>query len=111
MFQLSNFNFRREKLEIEVNTIDSYQGKEKDIIIMSNARTEGIGFLNEISRLNVALTRAKECLILCGNFRHLENVNVWKSLLADAKERGVYFEPNKNDLTDFKNKIIGRLKI
>lgn len=57
---------------IMVNTIDSYQGLEKDVIVISNARTSGIGFLSNPQRLNVALTRAKKCLILCGNFRNLE---------------------------------------
>lgn len=55
-----------------VNTIDSYQGLEKDVIVISNARTNGIGFLANPQRLNVALTRPKKCLILCGNFKNLE---------------------------------------
>lgn len=55
-----------------VNTIDSYQGLEKDVIIISNARTNGVGFLSNAQRLNVALTRPKKCLILCGNFKNLE---------------------------------------
>lgn len=55
-----------------VNTIDSYQGLEKDVIVISNARTNGIGFLSNPQRLNVALTRPKKCLILCGNFKNLE---------------------------------------
>lgn len=55
-----------------VNTIDSYQGVEKDVIIISNARTHGIGFLANYQRLNVALTRPRKCLILCGNFKNLE---------------------------------------
>lgn len=54
--------------DFPVNTIDSYQGQEKDIIILSTARTTGVGFLANPQRLNVALTRAKKCLIICGNF-------------------------------------------
>lgn len=72
---------------IPVNTIDSYQGQEKDIIIISNTRTVGAGFMADPKRLNVAITRAKKCLIVCGNFVSLKNVPVWSSLLDDAEER------------------------
>lgn len=97
-----------------VNTIDSFQGQERDIIIISNARTNGIGFLSYPQRLNVAMTRAKKCLIICGNYISVkvkettfiyiwlaevgcnfcfvvvclfQHSKVWKSLLTDADER------------------------
>lgn len=73
MINVLYFLFRAEGLHnIVVNTIDSYQGTEKDVIIISNARTNGIGFLENPQRLNVAMTRSKKCLILCGNFKNLE---------------------------------------
>lgn len=58
----------RNKISFEVNTVDSFQGQERDIIIMSCVRSHGIGFLSDRQRLCVALTRAKYSLILCGNF-------------------------------------------
>lgn len=50
---------------------------------MSNVRTTGIGFLANPQRLNVALTRAKKCLLICGNFtsvkvRNHMNLNLIK---------------------------------
>lgn len=44
------------------------KGQERDIIILCTTRTTGVGFLANLQRLNVALTRAKKCLVICGNF-------------------------------------------
>lgn len=47
---------------IEINTVDAYQGREKDIIIFSCVRASkerSIGFLADYRRMNVAITRAK----------------------------------------------------
>lgn len=54
--------------KIEVNTVDSFQGSECDVIVMSCVRSEGIGFVKDPHRLCVSVTRAKHSLILCGNF-------------------------------------------
>lgn len=64
---------------IEVNTVDAFQGQEKDIIIFSCVRSrdlhgevKGIGFLRDTRRLNVALTRAKYCLYAIGRPRMIQ---------------------------------------
>lgn len=44
---------------MEIDTIDSFQGKENHIVIISLVRSEGIGFLNNKKRINVALSRAQ----------------------------------------------------
>jgi superfamily I DNA and/or RNA helicase len=57
---------------IEVNTVDSYQGREKDVIIMSTVRSSGMGFVANQRRLNVALTRAKHFVFIVGNSKALD---------------------------------------
>jgi senataxin len=59
-------------MSLNVNTIDSFQGGECDVLLISVVRTNGVGFLDDICRLNVALTRAKQSLIICGNFKSLK---------------------------------------
>lgn len=63
--------FSKDKEKIFIDTIDSVQGVERDIVIYSNTRTNGVGFLVNPQRLNVALTRAKKCLIVIGTFDNL----------------------------------------
>lgn len=61
------------------------------MIIFSCVRTAGsggIGFLNDLRRLNVALTRAQCSLWLVGNPSSLVQSPVWRSLLNDARDRG-----------------------
>ena len=53
---------------VAVHTLDSFQGKEADVIILSTVRTgTQIGFWNDYRRLNVGLTRAKHILRVIGN--------------------------------------------
>eukprot|EP00535_Pseudo-nitzschia_heimii_P001058 CAMPEP_0197188984 /NCGR_PEP_ID=MMETSP1423-20130617/18917_1 /TAXON_ID=476441 /ORGANISM="Pseudo-nitzschia heimii, Strain UNC1101" /LENGTH=959 /DNA_ID=CAMNT_0042640987 /DNA_START=226 /DNA_END=3102 /DNA_ORIENTATION=- len=66
---------------IEVNSVDGYQGRERDVIIFSAVRSNhqgNIGFLSDWRRLNVALTRAKSALIIIGDIDTLaENDKHW----------------------------------
>jgi len=77
-------------LSIEVNTVDGFQGREKDVIIFSCVRSSqrgGIGFLRDIRRLNVAITRARFCLFVVGDVRTLVRDDTWKALVRSARER------------------------
>ncbi|ODQ56181.1 hypothetical protein SAICODRAFT_16210 [Saitoella complicata NRRL Y-17804] len=84
---------------VDFNTIDGFQGQEKEIIILSCVRAgsgeKSIGFLADVRRMNVALTRAKASIFILGNSDHLGSSNSkhWRMLIQDVKERGL--------LTDF----------
>lgn len=58
---------------VEIHTVDSFQGREADVVILTTVRTTTMGFWYDYRRLNVAMTRAKHVLRIIGN------VNCWKS--------------------------------
>jgi senataxin len=83
--------------EIEFNTTDAFQGRECEIIIFSCVRaspTGGIGFMTDIRRMNVGLTRAKSSLWILGDSRALVQGEFWAKLIDDAKQRDRYTTGN-----------------
>jgi senataxin len=72
-----------------VNTVDGFQGREKDMIIFSCVRSgEHIGFLSDVRRLNVAITRARSCLVLVGCENTLIRNDCWREMIVYLKSRG-----------------------
>ena len=81
--------------EIEVASVDAFQGREKDYIILSCVRSnekQGIGFLNDPRRLNVALTRARYGLVVLGNPKVLAKQPLWNNFLVHFKENDALVE-------------------
>lgn len=72
----------------KVFTVDGFQGRESEIIILSLVRTEKIGFLEEARRLNVALTRAKDLLVIVGNSECFSESILFQKLLKTIEEKG-----------------------
>jgi len=86
---------------IEVASVDAFQGREKDFILVSCVRSsesQGIGFLSDPRRLNVALTRSRLGLILLGNPRVLSKNPLWAALLLHFKEYDALVEGPLNNL-------------
>lgn len=85
----------KEKLPagIRISTIDSFQGQEKKNIILSLVRSndEGvIGFLKDYRRMNVAITRAKENLIVIGDSATIGADPFFNVFLGYVEEAGLY---------------------
>jgi len=84
--------------DIEIHTVDGFQGREKEIIIISLVRSnpeEEIGFLDDIRRLNVAITRAKRKLIIVGDIGTLGKHDIYTRLINYIKENGTLTDINK----------------
>ena len=78
---------------VDFNTTDAFQGRESEIIIFSCVRaslSKGIGFLSDIRRMNVGITRAKSSLWVLGNSQSLMNGEFWGHLIQDAKNRDLF---------------------
>ena len=97
----SNLKDREKFLEIEIVSVDAFQGREKDYIILSCVRANSqqlIGFLRDPRRLNVALTRAKYGLMILGNPKVLNKDKLWNNLLKFYRSKGCLVEGQLDNL-------------
>jgi ATP-dependent RNA/DNA helicase IGHMBP2 len=78
---------------ISVNTIDSFQGQERDIVYIGLTRSNGdsrIGFLAEVRRMNVAMTRARKKLVVIGDSSTLSQSPFYAGFIAYAEGKSAY---------------------
>lgn len=74
---------------VEINTVDAFQGREASIVIFSAVRaagSHGIGFLSDVRRMNVALTRAKHFLFVIARCESIVVNPYWRDLVQHARE-------------------------
>jgi hypothetical protein len=82
-------------LQVDVRSVNSFQGQERDVIIYSAVRANdksgrpAMGFTGDPRRTNVALTRARHMLVVVCNARTASTDATWASLLGSAEDRGM----------------------
>jgi senataxin len=79
---------------VEINTVDAFQGREANIVIFSAVRaagSRGVGFLSDVRRMNVALTRAKHFLFVIARCKSVVVNPYWKELVEHAREKKAVF--------------------
>jgi len=85
--------------QVEVKSVDGFQGREKQVIILSLVRSnpeEQIGFLKEKRRINVAITRAKRKLIIIGDSLTLRSNALLRELMDYIAQNGIFTSVNPN---------------
>jgi superfamily I DNA and/or RNA helicase len=78
---------------MRISTIDSFQGQEKETVIVSLVRSNDdgdIGFLKDYRRMNVAITRAKEQLFVIGDSATIGADPFYNQFLTYAEKQGTY---------------------
>ena len=90
---MEKHNFRY--LKVECDTIDAFQGKEKDIIVIDLVRTEKYTrFIDDANRLNVAVSRAKEMAVMAASVSYIRDKQY------EHLERLYYYVKEKGGLLD-----------
>jgi predicted DNA helicase len=76
--------------DVEVSSVDAFQGREMDVSVLSCVRSGrgGLGFVADVRRLNVALTRAKCSLLILGDADTLSQNEHWAALITHARSAG-----------------------
>lgn len=99
---------------VDINTVDGFQGREKDVAIFSCVRSNserGIGFLSDFRRMNVGITRARSSVLVVGSASTLMQDDHWKNLVQSAKERGCYFKVTKPYASFFSDANLESLRV
>ena len=84
-------NFLRRNLKsvkipgIQIGTFDRFQGREYDLVLISLVRTIKLGFTNDIRRINVAFSRAKNHLLIFGNIEALNKIAMKATRAVDEQ--------------------------
>jgi predicted DNA helicase len=79
--------------KLSINTIDSFQGQERDVVYISMTRSNAentIGFLSDVRRMNVAMTRARKKLVVIGDSATLSQLPFYADFIEYAQAHNAY---------------------
>ncbi|XP_016325677.1 probable helicase senataxin isoform X1 [Sinocyclocheilus anshuiensis] len=100
------------QLQVDVDTVDGFQGREMDCIIVSCVRASSekgsIGFVGNRQRMNVTITRARFSLFILGHLRTLREQSDWGALFEDARRRKTIIKTMQNDFESDARQILKR---
>lgn len=100
--------FRR---AITINTVDGFQGQERDIVLISLVRSNAagdIGFLKDLRRMNVAITRARMKVIILGDVKTLTRHPFYKRLWDYVERARQHYQGNERESLDNDTSLEGR---
>ncbi|CAK9160445.1 unnamed protein product [Ilex paraguariensis] len=83
---------------VDINTVDGFQGREKDVAIFSCVRANkdrSIGFVADFRRMNVGITRARSSVLVVGSASTLRKDKHWRNLVDSAEQRNALFKVSK----------------
>lgn len=86
----------REMIDAQVETVDGFQGQERDFIILSLVRSNDdgeIGFLSDKKRLNVAITRSKRGLVVVGDSQNFVKDKFFRQFFRFLEDRAYIVDP------------------
>lgn len=98
---LSHLSSHSPTFRVKVCTIDGFQGQECDIIILTTVRSNragNIGFLSDLRRLNVAITRSRYSIIVVGDRLTLSSNSSWKSYMDYIEAFGIVHGSNSSKI-------------
>ncbi|KAL1802102.1 hypothetical protein ACET3Z_030749 [Daucus carota] len=99
---------------VDINTVDGFQGREKDVAIFSCVRAskdKGIGFVADSRRMNVGITRARSSVWVVGSASTLRKDEHWKNLIESAEKRNALYKVSKPYADFFSDANIASMEI
>uniref|UniRef100_A0A6M2F3B6 Helicase ATP-binding domain-containing protein n=1 Tax=Populus davidiana TaxID=266767 RepID=A0A6M2F3B6_9ROSI len=99
---------------VDIQTVDGFQGREKDVAIFSCVRSNDdrrIGFVSDARRMNVGITRAKSSVLVVGSASTLRNDEHWNNLVESAEKRNVIFKVSKPYSSFFSDSNLNSMKV
>lgn len=99
---------------VDIQTVDGFQGREKDVAIFSCVRSNDdrrIGFVSDARRMNVGITRAKSAVLVVGSASTLRNDEHWNNLVESAEKRNVLFKVSKPYSSFFGDSNLNSMKV